>query len=173
MSCPLCHTGVDPESVVSPGESPCPSCGHMLWLASGRVMAVQFPAARGQDGGSGRSRVVIRLTERALGSERTPEALFEKLLALGDAPVSRDLILDFRNVQFASSGALGSLMTLNRNLQLHGNRLHVINLNLELRHVFRRTRLDELFIIDPDEDLEPAAATGEKSPECGPDEQHP
>jgi anti-sigma B factor antagonist len=66
------------------------------------------------------------------------------LLDLADELNKEFLILDFGNVEYLSSMALGTLIRLHKKLIAAGRHLRVVNLSREIFEVFRVTRLDKL-----------------------------
>lgn len=63
----------------------------------------------------------------------------------------RKLLLDFAEVQFLSSAALGVLMSLRQRVAAAGGELRLCRLDPSLLELFRLTRLEELFQIDNDD----------------------
>ena len=63
----------------------------------------------------------------------------------------RKILLNFGNVEFLSSAALGKLITMNRKVQAVRGKLVLCNISKEIREVFEITKLDKLFTILPDE----------------------
>ena len=63
----------------------------------------------------------------------------------------RKLLLDFAEVEFLSSAALGVLITLGRKTDAAGGQLKLCRLSADLLELFRLTRLRERFAIHEDE----------------------
>ena len=61
------------------------------------------------------------------------------------------LLLNFGNVEYMSSAALGKLITLNKKVQAAGGKLILCNIDPQIREVFEITKLDKLFVICGDE----------------------
>jgi anti-anti-sigma factor len=72
----------------------------------------------------------------------------ELLELVKERPVCK-LVLNFRDVHYISSGALGMLITLERKLGKAGIRLALCHLNPEMLEV-EATKLDQLFVIEDD-----------------------
>jgi anti-anti-sigma factor len=68
----------------------------------------------------------------------------DQLAAIAEEPGDSALLIDFGNVQFVSSAALGTLLKLDRQLLGAGRRLVVCNLPAPLREVFAVSRLDRI-----------------------------
>jgi anti-anti-sigma factor len=61
------------------------------------------------------------------------------------------VILDFRNVKFMSSSMLGKLVQVHKKCGEFKVKLKLCSISPEIRQVFKITRLDRLFEIEPDE----------------------
>jgi anti-sigma B factor antagonist len=61
------------------------------------------------------------------------------------------VILDFQKVQFMSSAMLGRLVMINNRCQEFKVKLKLSAIDPEIRKVFKITKLDKLFDIEPDE----------------------
>ena len=75
----------------------------------------------------------------------------EPLFGLVEDGGHRKLLLDFAEVRFLSSAALGVLITLKRKVEEVGGRLKLCHLAPDLLELFRLTRMQELFAIHRDE----------------------
>ena len=63
----------------------------------------------------------------------------------------RKILLNFGNVEYLSSAALGKLITLNKKLQAAGGRLILCNIDPQIYEVFEITKLNKLFNIQKEE----------------------
>jgi anti-sigma B factor antagonist len=63
----------------------------------------------------------------------------------------KNLLLNFFNVEFLSSAALGKLITLDKKVKANGGRLKLSNIRPEIYEVFAITKLNKLFDIKDDE----------------------
>ena len=61
------------------------------------------------------------------------------------------VILDFRNVKFMSSSMLSKLVQVNKKAAEFKVKLKLCSIDPEIRQVFKITKLDKLFSIEPDE----------------------
>lgn len=68
-----------------------------------------------------------------------------ELYGFVDQPDDRRLILNFQNVRFLSSQALGVLLTLRRKAEKTNAKVVLAELRPELARVFRITNLDKMF----------------------------
>jgi anti-anti-sigma factor len=93
--------------------------------------------------------------------EATSHDIRDQLVALAEEPNPEQLLLDFGNVEYISSQALGLLVHLHRERLAAGRRLAILNLRPQVQEVFAVTRLDTLL------DLRPAQPETEPTLEWG------
>ena len=74
--------------------------------------------------------------------EEMLDCIHDQLLALADEPSASDVFLDLGNVDYLTSTALGTLVTLHKKLLAAGRRLILGNLRPQVHEVFALTRLD-------------------------------
>ena len=79
------------------------------------------------------------------------QELGQELFDLVEKEDRKKIVLNFANVEFLSSAALGKLITMNRKVQAVRGKLILCNISKEIREVFEITKLDKLFTILPDE----------------------
>jgi anti-sigma B factor antagonist len=103
---------------------------------------------------------VVTFTDDRLLDEQAIEVVGEQLFSLVDELGRRNLLLDFRKVEYLSSAVLGTLITLNKKVNAAGGRLELHNVSRQFYEVFQCTKLDKLFKVqrsadedDPDENL--------------------
>jgi len=94
---------------------------------------------------------VVCFTDRKILDEQNIQIIGEQLFSLVDEMSRKQLLLNFSNVEYMSSAALGKLITLNKKVQATGGRLVLCNIDPQIREVFEITRLDKLFTIRADE----------------------
>ena len=63
----------------------------------------------------------------------------------------RKVLLNFGNVEFMSSAALGKLITLHRKLQAVQGKLVLCNIAKSIMEIFEITKLNKMFTITPDQ----------------------
>jgi anti-anti-sigma factor len=86
---------------------------------------------------------VVHFTGRKVSlDEEALDQTHDELLALADEPDASDLLLDFGNVEYLTSTALGTLVSLRKKLAARGRRLTVGNLAPQVHEVFVVTNLD-------------------------------
>ena len=94
---------------------------------------------------------VVSFTDRKILDEQNIQIIGDQLFSLVDEMSRKKLLLNFVNVEYMSSAALGKLITLNKKIQGVGGRLVLCNIDPQIREVFEITRLDRLFVIRADE----------------------
>ena len=94
---------------------------------------------------------VVNFTDKKILDEQNIQLIGEQLFRLVDELGRTKLLLNFGNVEYLSSAALGKLITLNKKIGAVGGRLVLSNIRPEIYEVFEITRLDKLFKIKKDE----------------------
>jgi len=94
---------------------------------------------------------VVNFVDRKILDEQNIQIIGEQLFSLVDEEGSRKLLLNFGNVEYLSSAALGKLITLNKKLQNAKGRLILCNIDAQIHEVFEITKLDKFFKIIKDE----------------------
>jgi anti-anti-sigma factor len=84
-------------------------------------------------------------SDRDNWDEPTSEAVAEKLVEVARRLAGRTLLLSLAEVPVLSSGLLGKLVALHRNVRAAGGRLSLCDLSPQARGQLARTRLDKLF----------------------------
>src|SRR3954465_14527740 len=72
---------------------------------------------------------VVNFVDRKILDEQNIQIIGEQLFSLVDQEGRRNLLLNFGNVEYLSSAALGKLITLNKKLQTAGGRLILCNID--------------------------------------------
>jgi anti-sigma B factor antagonist len=94
---------------------------------------------------------VVRFVDRKILDEANIQELGKELFALVEEDNRKSLLLNFANVEFLSSAALGKLITLDKKVRAHGGKLKLCNIRPEIFEVFAITKLNKLFDIKEDE----------------------
>lgn len=94
---------------------------------------------------------VVNFTDRKILDEQNIQTIGEQLFSLVDELGRRKLLLNFGNVEYLSSAALGKLITLNKKLQSAGGKLVLCNIDPQIYEVFEITKLNKLLMIKKDE----------------------
>ena len=94
---------------------------------------------------------VVSFVDRKILDEQNIQVIGEQLFKLVDDDGRRKLLLNFGNVEYLSSAALGKLITLNKKVQSAGGRLILCNIDPQIFEVFEITKLDKFFNIQKEE----------------------
>src|ERR687883_1318461 len=88
---------------------------------------------------------VVNFVDRRILDEQNIQVIGEQLFSLVDEEGWRKILLNFSNVEYLSSAALGKLITLNKKLQQAGGKLILCNIDPQIYEVFEITKLDKFF----------------------------
>ena len=94
---------------------------------------------------------VVNFTDKKILDEQNIQLIGEQLFRLVDELGRRKLLLNFRNVEYLSSAALGKFITLNKKVNSAGGRLILCGIDPQIYEVFEITKLNKLFNIQKDE----------------------
>src|SRR4029077_18643841 len=92
---------------------------------------------------------IARFTDKKILDESNIQIIGNQLFNLVDEDHRQKIILDFTNVEYLSSAALGKLITMDKKVKAAGGKLRLCAIRSDIKEVFKITRLDKLFqIID-------------------------
>ena len=94
---------------------------------------------------------VVRFVDRKILDELNIQELGQELFQLVEEENKIRLLLNFHQVEFLSSAALGKLITLDKKVKAHTGKMRLCNLRPEIFEVFAITRLNTVFDIKPSE----------------------
>jgi anti-sigma B factor antagonist len=94
---------------------------------------------------------VVRFVDRKILDELNIQELGQELFQLVEEENKTRLLLNFQQVEFLSSAALGKLITLDKKVKAHGGKMKLSNIRPEIYEVFAITKLNKLFDIKEDE----------------------
>lgn len=94
---------------------------------------------------------IVNFVDRKILDEANIQELGRELFHLVEEEQRKKLLLNFSNVEFLSSAALGKLITLDKKVKKVGGQLKLSNIRPEIYEVFAITRLNRLFDIKDDE----------------------
>src|SRR5260370_3300332 len=83
----------------------------------------------------------VNFTDRKILDEQNIQVIGEQLFSLVDEAGRKKILLNFGNVEYLSSAALGKLITLNKKLQAAGGKLILLNIEPQIYEVFEITHL--------------------------------
>ena len=93
---------------------------------------------------------VVQFKDRKILDESNIQEMGRELFELVEQKRTK-VLLNFVNVEFLSSAALGKLITLDKKLKATKGQLKLSNIRPEIYEVFAITRLNKLFDIHDDE----------------------
>ena len=94
---------------------------------------------------------VIHFKDKKILDEGNIQELGRELFHLVEVDGRKAMLLNFSDVEFLSSAALGKLITLDRKVKENGGKLKFSNIRPEIYEVFVITKLHKLFDIKDDE----------------------
>jgi anti-sigma B factor antagonist len=94
---------------------------------------------------------VVHFTDKKILDEQNIQVIGEQLFSLVDELGRRKLLLNFANVEYLSSAALGKFITLNKKVKTAGGTLILCTIDPTIYEVFEITKLNKLFNIQKDE----------------------
>ena len=94
---------------------------------------------------------VVNFVDKKILDEQNIQVIGEQLFSLVDELGRRKILLNFGNVEYLSSAALGKLITLNKKVNAVGGRLILCNIDQQIYEVFEITKLNKLFNIQKEE----------------------
>ncbi len=93
---------------------------------------------------------VATLTSEKILEEQDIRALEEALMPLIAQAEIKNMVIDFSNVKFLTSSALGLLIRVNKKVRESSGNLRLCSIDPRILEIFRITRLDSVFDIQPD-----------------------
>ena len=94
---------------------------------------------------------VVKFRDRRIIDEAVIQELGMEMFALVEEEKRKSLLLNFENVEFLSSAALGKLITLDKKVKSHDGKLKLTSIRPEIYEVFTITKLDKVFDIKDSE----------------------
>ena len=95
---------------------------------------------------------VVRFVDRKILDELIIQDLGQELFGLVEQENRRHILLNFTNVEFLSSAALGKLISLHKKVERAEGVLKLTNIRPEIYDVFTITRLNEKFEIKDEQE---------------------
>lgn len=94
---------------------------------------------------------VVAFVDKRILDEQNIQLIGEQLFALVDEEGRKKILLNFGNVEYLSSAALGKLITMNKKVRGAAGQLKLCNIKPEIYEVFEITKLNKVFQIYDDE----------------------
>ena len=90
---------------------------------------------------------IARFIDKKILDEGNIKIIGNQLFGMIDTDGRRKIVLDFTNVEYLSSAALGKLITLEKKVKAAKGKLRLCNIRPDIYEVFVITRLNKLFDI--------------------------
>ncbi|MHC4865152.1 MAG: STAS domain-containing protein [Planctomycetota bacterium] len=90
---------------------------------------------------------IVTLTDERILEEEDIRALSESVMSVIELADHVNLVIDFRNVRFLSSSALGLLIKVSKKIYENDGQLRLCNINPKIQEIFKITRLTKIFDI--------------------------
>ena len=90
---------------------------------------------------------VAKFVDKKILDENNIQLIGNQLFGLVDDDGRRKIVLDFSNVEYLSSAALGKLITMNKKVTDAGGQLRLCAIRPDIYEVFTITRLNKVFDI--------------------------
>jgi anti-sigma B factor antagonist len=96
---------------------------------------------------------VVHFSDRKIVDAQLIQNIGDELNSLVEGDGRRKVLLNFGNVEYLSSTALGILISLNKKLKAFGGRLILCDIDPRIYEVFKITKLDRLLTIQQEEQV--------------------
>jgi anti-sigma B factor antagonist len=88
-----------------------------------------------------------RFIDKKILDENNIQIIGNQLFGLVEEDGRKKIVLDFTNVEYLSSAALGKLITMDKKVKASGGKLRLCNIRKDIYEVFAITRLNKVFDI--------------------------
>ena len=95
---------------------------------------------------------VARFVDKKILDETNIQVIGNQLFTLVDEEGRKNILLDFENVEYLSSAALGKLITMDKKVKGAKGRLKLCNVRPDIYEVFAITKLNKLFDMHEDQE---------------------
>ena len=95
---------------------------------------------------------VARFVDKKILDETNIQNIGSQLFALVEEDGKSKILLDFENVEYLSSAALGKLITMDKKVKSAGGKLKLCSVRPEIYEVFAITKLNKVFDIQEDQE---------------------
>jgi anti-sigma B factor antagonist len=92
---------------------------------------------------------IVRFKESDILDQINIQEIGEEMYSVVENTPNLKLVVDFQGVEYLSSTALGKLITLKKKVEAAEGKLRLAAIKPEIMEVFRITRLDTIFDIEP------------------------
>jgi len=95
---------------------------------------------------------IARFVDKKILDETNIQIIGNQLFGLVEEDGRKRIVLDFSNVEYLSSAALGKLITLDKKAKSAGGKLRLCSIRPDIYEVFAITKLNQVFDIKEDQD---------------------
>jgi anti-sigma B factor antagonist len=95
---------------------------------------------------------IARFIDKKILDESVIQSIGNQLFGLVEEDGRQRIILDFSNVEYLSSAALGKLITMDKKVKAVGGKLRLCSIRPDIYEVFAITKLNQVFDIKDDQD---------------------
>ncbi len=95
---------------------------------------------------------IAKFIDKKILDETNIQIVGNQLFGLVDEDARLKIVLDFVNVEYLSSAALGKLITMDKKVKAAKGRLRLCNIRPDIYEVFAITKLNKLFRIYDNQD---------------------
>ena len=95
---------------------------------------------------------IAKFLDKKILDESNIQIIGNHMFKLVEEDGRKDIILDFSNVEYLSSAALGKLITMEKKVKAARGRLRLCSIRPEIYEVFAITKLNKLFQIYEDQE---------------------
>ena len=95
---------------------------------------------------------VAKFIDKKILDETNIQIIGNQLFGLVDEDGRKKIVLDFENVEYLSSAALGKLITMDKKVKGAKGKLRLCNVRPEIYEVFAITKLNKLFDMHEDQE---------------------
>ena len=94
---------------------------------------------------------IVSFVDRKILDELYIKQIGDELFELVDKHGKKKILINFENVEYLSSAALGKLITLNKKMAAVNGQLKLCSISPTIIEIFQITKLDKFFDIHPTE----------------------
>lgn len=95
---------------------------------------------------------IAKFLDKKILDETNIQIIGSQMFRLVEEDGRKDIVLDFSNVEYLSSAALGKLITMEKKVKTARGRLRLCSIRPEIYEVFAITKLNKLFQIYDDQE---------------------
>ena len=95
---------------------------------------------------------VAKFIDKKILDETNIQIIGNQLFGLVDEDGREKIVLDFSNVEYLSSAALGKLITMDKKVKAAKGKLRLCSIRPDIYEVFAITKLNKLFMIDDNQE---------------------